>query len=324
MSGLQKKSRFRFRAAWLLGAVLIAIAGCGAPNADKANDSPAAEPAQQAAEFPKVIKDAKGEVALESKPETIAVTYFPYAEHLFAIGQADAVTGVAGLKSLQNFPVYKPFVSDGRIADLGDEANLEKIMALNPDVIITSDYEEAIYDKLVKIAPTIVIPVSEKWEDTITKVAEVIGEEESAQQYIDSYHKKMDEVAARMEQSGEKGKTAVFMMTWGKGFYYYSGPRMEPYYKQLGFKEFDDMEDYGEISLEGLSKWNPDYIFLGQDFTNAAELTADELAKNAVWNSLAAVKNKKMFIVDTEIVGPLAMGQFKGLEFMDQIMSGNK
>ncbi|AET58001.1 hypothetical protein HPL003_06190 [Paenibacillus terrae HPL-003] len=35
-----------------------------------------------------------------SKPKRIVITYFPYAEHLFAIGEQDAVAGVVGLSSL--------------------------------------------------------------------------------------------------------------------------------------------------------------------------------------------------------------------------------
>jgi iron complex transport system substrate-binding protein len=238
---------------------------------------------------------------------------------LFAIGETAAVKGVAGLKSLRNFPVYEAYTKEGKIADLGDEPHLEKILELNPDVIIAWEGDENRYEQLSKIAPTILIPSSENWQVTIMQVAAVMGEEEKAQQYIDSYRQKLKDVASLMEQSGEKGKTALFLMTWGKGFNYYGGVRMSPYYKELGFTPFDKMGDYGEISLEGVSELNPDYIFLGEDFTRSADVALKELEQNPVWKNLRAVKNNRVFVVDTEIMGPLAMGQYKGLDVIESI-----
>lgn len=270
--------------------------------------------------FPRTITHEKGTTVLKSRPQKIAITYFPYAEHLFAIGEQGAVGGVVGLKSLQNFKVYDSFTKDGRIMDLGDTMNLEAILALEPDVIIGWNEDDKMYDQLSKIADTIIIPQSENWQDTITRVAEVIGEEQKAEVYIQNYNAKLEKTAAKIDQNGEKGKQAVFLMTWNKGFYYYGGVRMEPYYNKLGFAKFEGMQDWGELSLENLSKIDPDYIFLGLDFTNSAELSLEQLEKSAVWNSLKAVKNGHMFLVDTEIVGPLAMGQSKGLDVIQSIV----
>ncbi len=329
----------------LVGAMLILalLAGCGSntnegpaasngnasptssaspsasPNASPSESASSSPAAAESSAFPKKIVHAKGEITLETKPAKVAVTYFPYAEHLFAIGDEASVAGVVGLKSLQNFPVYDPYVEDGRIADLGDEADLEKIAAAQPDVIVASEYDDKIYDQLAKIAPTIVIPTSENWQDTIGKVADIVGDEAKAQAYIEAYDAKLEGLAAKLDNDGLKGKTALFMMTWGKGFNYYYGKRLEPYYKGLGFSGFENQKDYGEISLEGVSEWNPDYIFLAEDFTNSAELNAEALKSNAVWNSLNAVKNGHVYVVDSEIVGPLAMGQNKGLDYMAEV-----
>ncbi|RED58106.1 ABC transporter substrate-binding protein [Cohnella lupini] len=316
----------------IIAILLIAIfSACGNNNAsENSASSPATETEQtspsseQASAYPKTIVHDKGETVLEAKPKTIAITYFPFAEHLFAIGEQAVVGGVVGLSSLKNFPVYDPFTKDGRIADLGDTPNLEKITALNPDVIIAWQDDEKIYDQLSKIAPTVLINQTENWQDTIAKVAALINEEDKAQQYMDDYNNKLVELASQMDQTGEKGKTAIFMMTWGKGFNYYGGERMAPYYEKLGFGKFKDMEDWGELSLESVSSVDPDYIFLGEDFTNTAEMKVEDLKTNPVWNNLKAVKNGKLFIVDTEIVGPLAMGQFKGLETIEGIIKDAK
>jgi iron complex transport system substrate-binding protein len=341
------------RKTWLglvaIGLVALIAAGCGNSNngnnnggnaaapssASSAAGSPAASASAPSASpsassssvptaaFPLTIHQPEGDVVIPEKPKTVAITYFPYADHLFAIGDENLVGGVVGMSSLRNFAVYQPFVKDDKIADLGDETNLEKLLALKPDVIIAWENDEKMYDELSKIAPTVVIPSSENWEETLGKVADVVGDGDKAQQYIDGYHRKLDETAAQMEASGMKGKTALFMMTWEKGFNYYDGARMKPYYDGLGFKNLDSLKDYGEIDMEGVSELNPDYIFLGQDFTKSAETTLAELAKNPVWNQLGAVQDKKLYVVDTEIMGPLAMGQSKGLDFMEGLIKEN-
>lgn len=292
----------------------------GTGEASAGSSDTASGNAAQDAKIPITIQHDKGETVLNEKPKKVAITYFPYADHLFAIGEQDVVAGVVGLKSLQNFPVYDPYTKQDKIVDLGDTASMESILALDPDVIIAWEDDEKIYDQLSKIAPTVLIRQSENWQDTIGKVAAVVGEEAKAKQYIADYNAKLDALAAQMDETGVKGKTAIFMMTWGKGFNYYGGVRMEPYYDRLGFAKFDSMEDWAEISLEGVADINPDYIFLGEDFTGAAELTLDELADNPVWNGLKAVKNGNLHVIDTEIVGPLAMGQSKGLDVIGKIM----
>jgi len=255
-------------------------------------------------------------------PAKIVVTYFPYADHLFALGKADTVAGVVNMKSLKDFTVYEPFLKDGRIADLGDQIDLEKIMALNPDLIIASQNEAAQIEQLSKIAKTVTVNATLNWQETIRGVAAAIGDDAQAEAYIQQFQTKQAAVSATIEQSGVKGKTALFMMPWKKSFTYWSGSRMALYYDKLGFKPFEGMSNVGEIDLEGISKLNPEYIFIGKDYTNSSEITLQDLETNAVWNSLDAVKNNKMFVVDTEILGPLAMGQFKGLTYMEQLFAG--
>jgi iron complex transport system substrate-binding protein len=261
------------------------------------------------------------ESAAASGAATIVVTYFPYADHLFALGQADRLKGVVNLKSLQNFTVYDQFLQDGAVADLGDQVELEKIAALKPDLIIASPNEEQYMEQLSKIAKTVTVPATLNWKDTMTGVAAAIGEEAAAENYVAQFEKLQNETVAIMEKSGEKGKTALFTMPWKSAFTYWGSTRMSLYYDKLGFQPVDDLEMVGEITLEGIVALNPDYIFIGKDYTGSSEIKLDDLAGNPVWNTLDAVKNNKVFIVDTEILGPLAMGQYKGLEYMQKLLS---
>jgi iron complex transport system substrate-binding protein len=65
------------------------------------------------------------------------------------------------------------------------------------------------------------------------------------------------------------------------------------YYEPLGLKPPEQANgDGAELSLEGLTKINPDYIFLGYfNYTDKSlPALADEWEKTDVWKSLKAVK----------------------------------
>ncbi|KRF07992.1 hypothetical protein ASG89_16265 [Paenibacillus sp. Soil766] len=285
---------FLLKKGWMLTFSILCVfailaAGCGNGSTASSTVTPASSSAAAATTAP-----------VKKGPSKIVVTYFPYADHLFALGKADAVAGVVNLKSLQDFPVY----------DL-----------LNPDLIIASDADQKDLEQLNKIAKTVTVKATLNWQETIRGVAAAVEEEAAAETYVNQFLNKQTEVSTVIEKSGVKGKTALFVMPWKKGFTYWSGSRMAIYYEKLGFKPFEGMKNVGEITLEGISELNPEYIFIGKDYTNSSEVTLDSLSQNPVWNSLSAVKNKKMFVVDTEILGPLAMGQVKGLDYMSKLFA---
>jgi ABC-type Fe3+-hydroxamate transport system, periplasmic component len=305
MFQLNKGWIFKFSIMSML--LVVLLAGCGNGNENQSNQ--AGNAANTAAS-----SDDKG-------PARIVVTYFPYADHLFALGKADAVAGVVNLKSLQDFKVYEPFLKDGKIADLGSAIDYEQIMALKPDLIIASDADKDSIDELSKIARTVTVNATLNWQETIRGVAAAVGDEAAADTYISEFLTKQTDTAAELEKAGVTGKTALFMMPWEQSFSYWSGSRLAIYYEKLGFKPFEGLQNVGQISLEGIAELDPEYIFIGKDYTHASDISLEDLNKSAVWNSLSAVKNNKMFVVDTEILGPLAMGQFKGLEYMSDLFA---
>lgn len=327
---------------FIIVAAALLLAGCGAGSdrgkeaqdatAQKEQEAAGEEQGDQpgeAARGDQAGGAANGNAAVEDNATdgdnaapTIVVTYFPYADHIIALGQAGQLKGAVNLKSLQTFPVYEPYLQDGAIADLGEQVAPEQIMALEPDLVIISQNEAQYEEQLSKFARTVTVEATLNWQETMRAVAIAIGAEEEAEQYIAQFLALQEETAAMMQQSGAAGKTALFMMPWKESFTHWGGSRMALYYEKLGFKPFEGMANVGQINLEGVSEYNPDYIFIGKDFSNTSEVRLEELAANPVWNALDAVKNERAFVVDTEILGPLAMGQFKGLEYMNQLFGG--
>ncbi len=79
-----------------------------------------------------------------------------------------------------------------------NKPSLEKLTAVNPDLIVGEAGSKNYYSVLSKIAPTLLWnnrTVKGKWQQNIQKIAKALGREEQAQQAIENYEKQI--VAAR-------------------------------------------------------------------------------------------------------------------------------
>ncbi len=60
------------------------------------------------------------------------------------------------------------------------------------------------------------------------------------------------------------------------------------------------------LSFEHILTCDPDYVFIvqrGDDTEGMNELLRTQLNENPLWNSLSAVKNNRVFILDKELYG---------------------
>jgi iron complex transport system substrate-binding protein len=78
----------------------------------------------------------------------------------------------------------------------GPEVNLEKVQAAQPDLIIAAkggqDDATKIYDKLNKIAPTVIYDYSRQtWQDVTKKIGEATGKKAAAAKVVSDYDKKV-------------------------------------------------------------------------------------------------------------------------------------
>ncbi|MFC7589081.1 ABC transporter substrate-binding protein [Nonomuraea antimicrobica] len=79
------------------------------------------------------------------------------------------------------------------------QLNIEAIMALKPDLILGTKFrQEAFYDKLAKIAPTVFTErVGITWKENFLLDAEALGKKEQAQQLLTAYGTRAKEVGAK-------------------------------------------------------------------------------------------------------------------------------
>jgi iron complex transport system substrate-binding protein len=254
--------------------------------------------------WPRTIADAsENGVVLTKRPERIVVLHPLYLDYFFALG-TPPIASTSAEEAMNEFATLQPYVGTAEVIDLGSNGvNMEKIMDLNPDVIVTfKGSVDTIYDELNKIAPVILIDYTDTWEKTTMLCAQIVGKEELAEQSI----KETQEMIAKTKEqlSSLENKTFALLRVDGKSNFNAQGSKNTMYYNQTaGFgllapKEYP--EDGGALSLEGLSSMNPDYIII-QHKIDIAKAAVKDKETSKVWNSLEAVKNNHVLIFDNSL-----------------------
>jgi iron complex transport system substrate-binding protein len=273
------------------------------------------------ATFPRTYTDARGKkVTIEKKPERIAVTTWMITEKLLAIEVPPVAADT--LETMSSWASMKEYLEKYQIEDLGTEVNLERLLELQPDLILATQANENIYDKLEAIAPVIVFDVNQMfgdWQASTREVAMALGEEESAEEFINNL---MGQITTSKEEISMDGKTVGFLRLWSNTIYSMGIETCAAYYDEdngLGLSTPENWpEEIGALSLEALTQINPDYIFIS---ISEDEAYMEELKSNAVWNSLTAVKEGHVYPIDISALSGGALASKYGIEVVAKALT---
>ncbi|SFF33819.1 iron complex transport system substrate-binding protein [Paenibacillus algorifonticola] len=295
------------------GANTNAGGGASAPS-NSITASPTVSDAGTKAGAPRTIKHMKGELKLEQTPQRIAVLDTQFMDQLIALGEQPSGSVVTESENLQ-FPTYMA----GKLVDVAalgtlDEPNLEAIVALEPDIIIGTEFHDKIYDQLVKIAPTLIFERNEDWQITLKTFGSIMDKELEAQQVLDQYNSKVAGLKAKLS---EKYKDQTFALLRPRDniirLHTTSHRTAALLYNDLGLTPpsmaVDADNSSASLALEKLPELEADYLFVLEDKNNL-ELTK-EFESSAIWKNLKAVKDGHVYKEDTNLwiayYGPVAI-----------------
>nr|WP_326047928.1 ABC transporter substrate-binding protein [Paenibacillus odorifer] len=242
----------------------------------------------------KKVTTINGDIEIPVQPKRIVAE-----EYLGSLIALDTIpVGAPGL-TLENM-YFKEALTG--VADTGTYGKMspEKIIALNPDLIISGQAES--YEALSKIAPTIVVPYGDLKDAhaELTYFGELLGKEEAAKSWLADYDKRIAEAKAKVDKVIPADATFSIMEDGGKSIWAYGdnfGRGGQPVYQALGRKPptavaAEIMEkQWAEISTEALAKYAGDYIILTSNNRTEADYKADP-----IWSSLPAVKNGHLYV----------------------------
>jgi iron complex transport system substrate-binding protein len=280
----------------LLGIVLtfaFVLTGCAQSEKTAQSEDKKVEEAKT-----RTVKTVKGDVEIPTNPKRVITDF--YLADLLALG----VKPVGSIQMSLNNPYIKDKVEG--IEDIGTPVSIEKVLSLKPDLIIMQSDEN--YEKLSKIAPTVVIPYASEGDfyAELRKIADLVGKKDEAEKWIQSFEKKAEEARHQLKDIVREGETFglyelqedklwVFGDNWGRGG--------QVIYKALKLSPPEKMQElmkqgtqYKELSLEALPEFAADNMFVTTwSAQGSNDKKLEELKNSPIWKNLEAVQNNKVY-----------------------------
>ncbi len=329
----------------LLAAMLVlGLAACGgqaggAPDTNQQENStapvsdestPSGNPSTPAAPETITITSLNGnrepaELEVPYDPQRIAILDMASLDILDALGVGNRVVGSAST----SLDYLQSYVTDENISNLGTikEADLEAVMACEPDVIFIGGRLSKSYDALSEIAPVVYlstdssIGVVESVRKNAATIASMFGLEDQVATLMGGFDSRIETLKAFAE-----GKTAIMGLCTSGGFNVLGNDGrcsiigVEIGFENVGVDANIDTSTHGnEASFEFIVDKNPEYIFvMDRDAAIATEgaQLAQEIVENELVMGTDAYKNGHIVYLDHPAVWYTAEGGITALDLM--------
>ncbi len=293
-------------AALLLAGALLACAPAAAQPAATEAAAGTEPPAETAASAGVTVTDMMGRTVTLAEPATRVVALSAAdCEVLYAVGAGDLLVGRGEYCDYPSEVLNVPAVQSGM------ETNLEQIIALKPQVLLTSAMAQT-EDQVNQLeAAGIACVVSDAKDiagtyEATALVGALTGHDAEAAQVVADMKATFAALSAR---AGElNGKSVYFevsplqygLWTAGKGTF------MDEIAAMLGLKNvFADVSGWAEVSEEQVLEANPDIIVTVAMYFGEGQTPVDEILSRAGWQDVAAVKNGDILnLPDNELSRP--------------------
>jgi iron complex transport system substrate-binding protein len=305
-----RSRRCRFRAAAsavALGVVAVLLAACGGTG-EPSTGAPPAAAAEGAGAFPVTITHAFGTTTIAAPPQRIVAVGYNEADFVLALGaQPVGVRDFIGSFDEDTRAWVRDLMTGPAPEEVGGtEIDFERIAALRPDLImgVYAFLEQADYDKLSRIAPTVAHPSAAgttTWQEQTRITGQALGKTAEAEQLVADVEKRFADAAAA--HPAFAGKTiAVGLGEETAGTYVLEPTDLRArFFTDLGF---EGAAETGEIGQERFG-------LLDQDVLVMMGVEKDAMLANPVFAQLAVVREGRTFYAGSfasEFSGALGFG----------------
>ena len=282
--------------------VVVAIAACN-------NTS---QPNAALTENCRTIQHAMGETCVPLNPQQIVVLDSVMLENAIALDKKPVGSPLE---------YVMPPVSTEGIEDLGDvEAiNIEKVLALKPDLILGLDDSTTPYSQLSQIAPTVLVDFehSGQWKEHFAFVGEVLGKSDLVERVMADYYQRTEEFKQKIDGDPSEIKVSVvriyptqvnlYTKTGFIGTVLEDAGLSRPPSQNLDLEETQkltgDTIQY-TISKEVIDKADGDAVFvIVGNWDAKIKETLTSLKTDPLWSKLEAVQKGKVYEVGDYWVG---------------------
>lgn len=288
----------------LLAAALFALTACGT------SEPPASDrDGMSVAQAVKIVDARNKPLDLKAPATKVVALEWGAAENLVSLGVMPV--GVADTKGYTNWVTAAKL--DPSVKDVGTrgEASVDAIVALNPDLVITTTDEAAnTIAQIEKATPVLVIRGADatnaipQMKANLNLIGQAVGKAEQAKQLNADFDKSVAEGKQKIADAGKAGTGFTMADGYKQGStisirMYTTGSLLGAVTTELGLKNGwtgAGDKDYGlaQTDLEGLTKL-PDGAFLYiANKNDGGDVFGGDLAGNAIWKNLPFVKSNQV------------------------------
>lgn len=248
-------------------------------------------------------------ITLDHPAERIITTSTYATEYLIVINAGDRIIGAK--EDVLNDPLFKSHLTHAVAVGGSDAPDFEKIVSLNPDIILMPGETSAtIKEKFRKTNLTVAYfnyYSPETLTNTIQAMGVLTGNPDEAREYLEFYQKYDDIVTERLQNISPNQEITIYYEmsgdynTAGKGSGGYN------YLKKLHMKNIaEDLPgNYPTVSAEWIIDNDPDVITKnGLPTDNLSNRYYDLVTRSGLSN-LSAIRNNRTYLVSSNILyGP--------------------
>lgn len=252
--------------------------------------------------------DIGTKIELKSPAKRIISLYSAHTENLFSLGLNEEIIGVG------RSDIYPEEVKNKKVYDY--KGDPEEIIKENPDIVLMRTTVSKTYPDFVKTLQNAGIQVVSLYPNDfndfdkyIETLALITGKESEAKTKLEEFHKELDELKAKSDKITEKKN--VFLETMETDYKTCAKNSFAWYSMEIAggknvaedaesIKASESIAAFGEEKL--LSK--ADYIetYIAQKGAMNSNVSEDSIKKRPGFNTIKAVKDNKITIIDEKLV----------------------
>jgi iron complex transport system substrate-binding protein len=300
----------------LLALLVIALAGCTGAQAPEASESADAATPRPVS----VVDDAGRTVEIVETPQRLISLAPSNTEILFALGLGEKVAGVT---DFCDYPEEAQAIE--KVG--GIEPNLEKLVDLNPDLVLAIGGSPAQVEKateMEKLGLTVLVLEPGDIEGimaNIELVGKATGAEKEASQLVAQMRERFDGITTKAKGAGSSPKVFFELDATDPSKPYTPGPGsfIDALISLAGGSNIGASAkmQWAQLSTEEIIAQDPEVIILGD--VNYG-VTVEMVKERPGWSVITAVKNGAIYPIDDILVSRPGPRIIDGLEALARII----
>ena len=254
------------------------------------------------------IEDDRGRVVeLDRYPERIVSLAPSCTEMLFALGLADEIVGVT---TYCNYPAAA--LDKEKAGGFSpDEWNEEKILELEPDLVIVSGgIQTESIDAIEKRGLTVFVVDPQSIDgviDSLKTLGELTGHEEEAEALAGDMQERIDAVTTSTESMTQDQKRETLFVVWHDPLYTVAGNTLETELIDkaggINIADATGQEGFGVIDLEIVLDEKPEVIIAYTGHGSSKDDPLNWVKEESRLAGTPARENNRIYQMDTDIIG---------------------